>query len=144
MLTTWGASLGSREPMSDETIRLTLPADPEYGRVARTALAALALRLGFAYSQIEELRLAIDEPLILLLRPEDGERPEGGKGVVTLDFEPTETGIKIEARSTAGAGQARGDTDSRARFEGLVAPVVDEWEVDDHATCVHLVKERTD
>ncbi len=138
MLTRWGASLGrSREPMSDETIRLTLPADPEYGRVARTAAAALALRLGFAYSEIEELRLAIDEMLILLLRP------EGAPGVVTLEFEPTEVGVNIQATTTAGSDQAWIDTGGRARFEELVAPMVDTWEIDEDATRVNVAKERS-
>ena len=124
--------------MGDETIRLSLPADPEYGRVARTAAAALALRLGFAYTEIEELRLAIDEMLILLLRP------EGAPGVVTLEFEPTDTGVTIEATTTAGADQAWVDTGGRARFEELVAPMVDAWEIDDDATGVRLVKQRAE
>lgn len=124
--------------MSDETIRLTLPADPEYGRVARTAAAALALRLGFPYTEIEELRLAIDEMLILLLRP------EGAPGVVTLEFEPTDAGVNIEATTTAGADQAWIDTGGRARFEELVSPIVDTWEIDDDITRVHLVKERAE
>ena len=42
-------------PEGDE-IRLTLPSEPEYGRLARIAAAALALRAGFDYPEIEDLR----------------------------------------------------------------------------------------
>jgi hypothetical protein len=125
--------------MGDGTIRLALPADPDYGRVARTAVAGLALRLGFSYRAIEDLRLAIDETLILLLRPDaPAER-------VTLTFEPTDDGVVIDARvspdlppSAAPSVEARG----LRRFERLVKPIIDTWSVADDARHVHLVKQR--
>lgn len=114
----------------DPSIRLTLPADPEYGRVARTAVAGLALRLGFPYLAIEDLRLAIDETLILLLRP----------GIdtasVTIRFEPTPEALIIDAHTddpdaepandtaTAAAGTGRAATPPAAAQEPAAAPVV--------------------
>jgi hypothetical protein len=153
----------------DPSIRLTLPADPEYGRVARTAVAGLALRLGFPYLAIEDLRLAIDETLILLLRPGlDAAR-------VTIRFAPTPEALVIDAHTDA-TTEAEADTepagatdtpetvepptpvvhddssgnflrplteaDSRRRFEDLVTPTVDAWSLDERARSVHLVKRR--
>ena len=44
-----------------EEVRLTVPATPEFLRLARVTVAGLGGRLGFSYDEIEDLRLAIDE-----------------------------------------------------------------------------------
>jgi hypothetical protein len=123
---------GSRGPATDDrTIRLVVPAAPEYGRVARTAAAGLALRSGFPYRAIEDLRLAIDETLILLLRPDDETES------VAFHFVPDTDQLTVEAeRVPAGPPIA---ADARRRFERLVGPIIDEWDVDDESH-VHLVK----
>ena len=89
--------MGDVEAEADQ-IRLSLPARHEYARIARIAVAALALRLGFAYREVEDLRLAIDESLIFLLgtdRP--GER-------VTLRFgtEPGHLVVRADAELATG------------------------------------------
>ena len=38
-----------------DQIRLSLPARHEYARIARIAVTALALRLGFTYREVEDL-----------------------------------------------------------------------------------------
>ena len=119
-----------------ELIRLALPAEPEYGRLARITASSLALRLGFTYAQIEDLRLAIDETIILLLRP------EGTTGEITLTFTVERTGLVIDALSTAGADQAWIDQGALGRFEAIVGDTVDAFEVDEHGHHVHLVKRR--
>ena len=58
---------GGNEP---DVITLTLPADPRYGRVARVAATGIGMRLGLEWPDIQDLGLAIDETVILLLRPE--------------------------------------------------------------------------
>jgi serine/threonine-protein kinase RsbW len=124
--------------MGDGTIRLALPAAADYGRVARTTVAGLALRLGFTYRDIEDLRLAIDETLILLLRPDaPAER-------VVLTFEPTDGGMVIDARVSPDLPTAATAVEPRAlrRFERLVKPIIDTWSVTDDARHVHLVKQR--
>src|SRR4051794_34087976 len=108
-----------------ELIRLALPAEPEYGRLARITASNLALRLGFTFAEIEDLRLAVDETVILLLRP------EGRAGEITLTFTIERTGVVIDAVSTAGADQAWLDQGALGRFEAIVKDTVDAFEVDE-------------
>lgn len=119
-------------PEGDE-IRLTLPSEPEYGRLARIAAAALALRAGFDYPEIEDLRIAVDEAVIVLLRP------EGSPGSVTITFRIGADELDITARSTAGDDQHWIDAGARARFERLVGGLVDVAEIDEAGRWVHLV-----
>jgi len=43
-----------------DEIKLVLPAEPEYGRLARVTTSSLAIRLRFPYPAVEDLRLAVD------------------------------------------------------------------------------------
>jgi len=117
-----------------EQIRLALPAEPEYGRLARITTSSLALRLGFTFPEIDDLRLAVDETVILLLRP------EGVSGEITLTFTIESSGLVIDAMSTAGADQPWIDQGALGRFEAIVGDTVDAYEVDESGHHVHLVK----
>jgi hypothetical protein len=117
-----------------EQIRLALPAEPEYGRLARITTSNLALRLGFSFPEIDDLRLAVDETVILLLRP------EGVSGEITLTFTVETTGLVIDAVSTAGTDQPWIDQGALGRFEAIVGDTVDAYEVDESGHHVHLVK----
>lgn len=52
-----------------ETVELVLPATPEWLALARTTGAAIASRWRFTYDEIADLRLAIDELCLTLIRP---------------------------------------------------------------------------
>lgn len=65
----------------EDHIRLTVPARPEYVRLARLTASSLAARLGFTYDEIEDLRLAVDELCFLLVGP-----GQGRDGIVSLTF----------------------------------------------------------
>jgi anti-sigma regulatory factor (Ser/Thr protein kinase) len=119
-----------------ELIRLALPAEPEYGRLARITASSLALRRGFTFAEIEDLRLAIDETIILLLRP------EGRAGEITFSFTVEPSGLVIDAVSTAGADQPWVDQGALGRFEAIVGDTVDTFQVDETGHHVHLVKRR--
>jgi len=123
----------SRATAGDQ-VRLVLPAEPDYGRLARIAASSLALRLGLTFAEIEDLRLAIDETVILLLRP------EGGAGDITLEFTIEANALVVDASTTAGEGQHWLDAGARQRFDEIVADTVDVHEVDEALSRVHLVK----
>jgi len=117
-----------------DVIRLVLPAEPDYGRIARIAASSLALRLGLSFTEIEDLRIAVDETVILLLRP------EGDIGDITLEFTVEPHALVIDAVTTAGTAQHWFDVGALSRFDEIVRDTVDEHEVDEAARHVHLVK----
>ena len=119
-----------------EQIRLALPAEPEYGRLARITSSALAVRLGFSAAEIEDLRLAVDETVIFLLRP------EGSAGEIVFTFTIEHGDLLIDAVSTAGHDQAWVDQGALGRFEAIVGDTIDAYEVDESGHHVHLVKRR--
>lgn len=123
-----------RGPLDDDEVRLVIPAAADYSRVARVAISGLGARLGLRFAEIEDLRIAVDETLILLLRP------EGAAGNVVFTFHIAADRLTIDATTSAGSGQHWLDSGARSRFEQLVGPVVDEHELDEDGTRVHLVK----
>jgi serine/threonine-protein kinase RsbW len=117
-----------------DEIRLVLPAEAEYGRIARITASSLALRLGFSFPDIEDLRIALDEMVILLLRP------EGAAGSISITFTITEDRLAIDATTTAGLDQPWVDEAALARFDQLVSELVDEHRIDDEGRHVVLEK----
>jgi hypothetical protein len=130
-----GVELRHAPPVAGaDVIRLVLPAEPEYGRIARVAASSLALRLGLTFADIEDLRIAVDEAIILLLRP------EGSPGQITLEFTVEPHVLVIDATTTAGRDQHWIDTGALRRFEEIVADTIDEHAVDLDNRHVHIVK----
>jgi len=123
---------GPEPTMSGDRVRLVLPADPAYGRIARIAVSSLALRLGLSYAAVEDLRLALDETVILLLRP------DGDEGDLTVEFRVAPHTLTIDA-TTSGAAR-EDDPAARRRFEEIVAGTVDTHEVTSDGNAVRLVK----
>ncbi len=54
-----------------DTMRVRFPANPDYGRIGRVAVAGLALRLGVDVQRVENLRLAVDAAVAALQGPGD-------------------------------------------------------------------------
>jgi hypothetical protein len=134
----WEAGTVERPaPLSEvgsDRIRLVLPAEPDYGRIARVAASSLALRLGLTFVEIEDLRIAVDEAIILLLRP------EGPPGEITLEFTVEPHRLAIDASVDPPAGEAGIDPGALRRFAEIVQDTVDEHTVDPVAYRVHLEK----
>lgn len=131
------ARVEPRGPASEnapDRIRLVLPAEPSYGRIARVAASSLALRLGLTFIEIEDLRIAVDEALILLLRP------EGGPGEITLEFTVEPHVLVVDAAVDGPGGTATVDPGALRRFEEIVQDTVNEHAVDVSTPSVHLVK----
>lgn len=75
---------------TQDEVRLTVPATPEYLRLARVTATGLASRLGFTYDQVEDLRLAIDELCFALIGT------KGKVGSVNLHYAVAADGLKVE------------------------------------------------
>jgi serine/threonine-protein kinase RsbW len=75
---------------TQDEVRLTVPATPEFLRLARVTATGLASRLGFTYDQVEDLRLAIDELCFALIGT------KGKVGTVNLQYAVAEDGLAVE------------------------------------------------
>jgi hypothetical protein len=131
---------------TNDRIRLQLPAQAAYGRLARIAATTLARRLEFGFRAIEDLGLALDETLILLLSdPRRGPASAvelvlaGADGGLVVDV--ALQGVATEGRS-AGGDPGGLDDEALDRFRFLVGEVVQEWSVDVPRASVHLVARR--
>jgi hypothetical protein len=129
---------GDDEPTLPDLINLRLPADGRYSRVARVAVSAVAVRLALGPRVIEDLRIALDEALILLLRRvrrDDASSPDLDDDIpdLVIEFEASDDSIVIEltldpppedAAGTPGDAH-RDDLDALHRFEELLPPRVE-------------------
>jgi hypothetical protein len=127
-------SSGNDGAAPGDQIRLVLPSQPDYGRLARIAASSIALRQGMSFTEIEDLRIAVDETIILLLLPGDA------TGEITLEFTVEPDSIVIDASTTAGNGHVWPDAEAHTRFDAIVSETIDVHDVDAAARRVHLVK----
>src|SRR5688500_8344736 len=76
--------------MSADEVRLVMPADPEFLRLARVTAMGLASRLSFTIDEIDDLRIAIDELVFGLI----GTKGRLGQVVMTYRLQPE--GLEVE------------------------------------------------
>ncbi len=109
--------------MSGDTdeVHLRVPARPEYGRLVRVGGAALGLRQGLSFTEIDELRLAIDEAVILLL---DGVSADHE---LEAAFRFDGDRIELEIR---GDGEATLSDAAVDRFDEICGPLIDDYDID--------------
>ena len=108
---------------SDE-IRLAIPAHSEYGRLARVTVAGLALRLGFSHTEVEDLRLAVDEGLILLLDGTGAIDPPP-EGEVEATYRLLDDAIEVELDADLPRSVPKPSPAATERFQTMVADLVD-------------------
>lgn len=103
-------------------VRLVLPADHRFVRVARLAAAGVAVPAGFAMDDVEDLTIAVDELTSTLI--------EAGGGDTELDLELT---VGNGAVSVTGqvplVGPHRVDPERRRLSEEILGAVTAEHEV---------------
>lgn len=140
---------GGDLPTPDETarpsgarvdeVRLEVPAESRFARVVRIAVSALAVRRGFDVSVVEDLRIAVDESLILLLRavqsvPAVGVPATGSDATsMVLTMSGSSGEMRVELRVVPPPPVDPDDADARdalSRFAELVPPRVMVDEVD--------------
>ena len=104
---------------------LRVPAEPRYARVVRVAVSAYAVRLGLAPAAVEDMRLAVDEALILLMgstTSADGTTGDQSDStvVVILDAETQRPPLVVELHLEPPAVPIELDLPARSRFEEII------------------------
>ena len=109
----------------DDEVRLLIPAEPGFLRLARLTAAAVASRMGFTFDEVEDLRIAVDELCYFLLGSQSGTA-----GTITLvctistdGLVVTGTGSWAEVGGTASASPTLPELSRR-----ILESVVDEYE----------------
>ncbi len=116
---------------------MRVPARAPYARIVRVGAAALALRQGMSFGEIDDLRLAIDEAMIVLLDGLDEEHDL----IIDIVFRISDGGLELEAtRSTnAEVGEA-----AVHRFDAIASGLVDDYDIDSGRARLRLRKAPTD
>lgn len=122
------------EASNNETIMLSLPATGPYGRIARMSGASLALRRGLSLSAVEDLRLAIDEGLILLLNHGDH------SGSIDLAFELEANALRIDFVANFEDGPPDLGGEAIERFIELAGPLLTSFDIDSATGTLRMVK----
>lgn len=107
--------------MDDTTIQLTIPAAPEFLRLARLTAADVGSRAGLTFEEIDDLRIAVDELCFAIV---DG----AGDAVLDLRFQLRDTEVAVEGSCRVGADVPPVKPSELAST--IVAAVVDEFSVD--------------
>ena len=118
---------------STDEVLLRIPAQPEFGRIVRVGGAALGIRQGLSFAEIDELRLAIDEAVILLL---DGSDADDQTELVTT-FRFDDGRLEMEMHASAGA-ELR--SDAVDRFDEICGPLIDDYDIDPDRAWLRLRK----
>lgn len=124
-----------------EQVRLTVPAEPGFGRIARLTASGLALRHGFGHGEVEELRTAVDEAIGLLVNGHTA--GQGERLAVTFRLEPFAIAIQLHRQYVDGGSKRLGRAACNA-FTHAVEPLVDSVTVVAASAQVRLVKHRLD
>lgn len=129
----------------DDEIRLVIPTDPAYGRIARIAAASLAVRMGFTNSEVEDLRIAVDEMFILLSRPDDdGMRsPAASPGRISFTFEIRSDRIEVRADTEITDTDGQPCHEDCSRFGEIIHGIVDAYSVDTATRTITITKVMT-
>ena len=119
--------------MTDSTdeVLLRLPARAEYGRIVRVGAAALGIRQGLSFSEIDDLRLAIDEAVILML----GTAPADTEIWAVFRFD--EGQLELELACDEGSAPSES---SIARFDQATDDLIDEYTIDPTRAWVRIKK----
>ena len=114
-----------------EGVHLRVPARPEYGRIVRVGGAALGLRQGLSFTEIDELRLAIGEAVILLLDRASGD----GEIDAAFRFDGDRLELEIQTADAGSLSDAAVD-----RFDEICGPLIDDYDIDPERAWLRLRK----
>jgi anti-sigma regulatory factor (Ser/Thr protein kinase) len=119
-----------------DEILLRVPARGDYARIVRIGGAALALRQGMTFAEIDDLRLAIDEAMIVLLDHDPSDDSD-----LRITYRITEGRFEFEAARDDGASVEESAVD---RFDEIAATLVDDYDVDADRGWIRIRKTRAE
>jgi serine/threonine-protein kinase RsbW len=109
--------------VSEDQVRLAVPATPEFLRLARVTATGLASRLGFTFDEVEDLRLAIDELCFALIGT------KGRAGTVQLTYLIHDNALEVEGTGAFTDRAESGAVTVSELSERILDALVDEHEV---------------
>lgn len=126
------------EQHEGDEVRLTVPATVDSVRIARVGVAGLGTRLGFSFSEVEELRLAVGEAAGLLCR---GAEETNSDQMLDITYDIQPEGLRVTFALTDASHQARIVLpDISGLATSVLDTVVNSWEVDETGTRICLYK----
>jgi hypothetical protein len=106
----------------EDVVRLELPTDTRYIRVARLVASGLGSTAGLDVEGVDDLRIAVDELCAALFELADG-------GSVSLTFALNEGGVEVEGHAPA-AHSAHIDKERFALSEQILGVACDRFSLD--------------
>ncbi|MHA6480678.1 anti-sigma B factor RsbW [Paenibacillus sp. strain BS8-2] len=102
--------------MSQSPIRLRIPAEADYLDIVRAALYAVAAKAGFAYEDIEDMKVAVTEACSnAILHAYKG---SDDRGEVDIEFLSTDDSLMLTVRDYGGAAFDRVEPVTRTGLHG--------------------------
>lgn len=121
-----------------DQVRLVMPADPEFLRLARVTAMGLASRLSFTIDDIDDLRIAIDELLFGLIGN------KGRPGTVSMTYSVLGTSLEVVGTGTFDDGRPTAGLTELSEL--ILNAVADEHELSttDGISTFRLLKRRVE
>jgi anti-sigma regulatory factor (Ser/Thr protein kinase) len=118
-------SSGTNGPKLTHTVELSFAADSDLVMLARMVAAAAASKVGFGIEQVEDVRLAVDELCLALIREHSAE------GRLQLAFAWSDETVEVVASHVLGPGAPAGAAGRTQPDEELSSRILDAL-VDEH------------
>jgi len=107
------------EALTEEAVRLSVPAALEYVRIVRLTGSGIASRLGFDIEEVENLRVALDELASMTI-------DFAAAGELEITFVTTDTELRVSGRAPVADGAQVGVEELTAQ---ILKAVIDEYEM---------------
>jgi serine/threonine-protein kinase RsbW len=118
-----------------DTVTVKVPPAAGYLAVLRTAVGAYAAREQFTLDQVDDLRMAVEEAAVQLLRHVSGD-------AIVMDVSSTEAGIEVRLHAEVSSGPVVDESSFSWTILRALADLVRTQTVEPHARIV-LEKHRT-
>ena len=126
--------LEKQEPLASQTVLVRVPASPGHLTLLRTAVGGYAARDRFTLDQVDDLRMAVEEAAVALLRHADGEP-------IDCEIATTGDGVRIRLSTRVASGPV---IDETSFSWAILSALADEVETGTEDSAIVLHKRRLD